>query len=54
MRLVEQPRLLLVAGPNVAGKTTVTERGLAHEWFAGCEYVNPDFIACYALMVMLA
>ena len=23
----------------------MTERGLAHEWFAGCEYVNPDFIA---------
>lgn len=41
----EQPRMLLVAGPNGAGKTTVTERGLAHEWFAGCEYVNPDFIA---------
>jgi predicted ABC-type ATPase len=20
-------------------------RGLAHEWFVGCEYVNPDFIA---------
>jgi len=45
MMLSEQPRLLLVAGPNGAGKTTVTERGLAHEWFAGCEYVNPDFIA---------
>lgn len=45
MILTEQPRLLLVAGPNGAGKTTVTERGLAHEWFAGCEYVNPDFIA---------
>lgn len=45
MMLAEQPRLLLVAGPNGAGKTTVTERGLAHEWFAGCEYVNPDFIA---------
>ena len=41
----EQPRLLLVAGPNGSGKTTVTERGLAHDWFAGCEYVNPDFIA---------
>lgn len=41
----EQPRMLLVAGPNGAGKTTVTERGLAHEWFAGCEYINPDFIA---------
>ena len=39
------PRLLVIAGPNGAGKTTVTERGLAHEWFAGCEYINPDFIA---------
>lgn len=45
MTPAEQPRLLLVAGPNGAGKTTVTERGLAHDWFAGCEYVNPDFIA---------
>jgi len=45
MMPTEQPRLLLVAGPNGAGKTTVTERGLAHEWFAGCEYINPDFIA---------
>jgi predicted ABC-type ATPase len=42
---MEQPKLLLVAGPNGSGKTTVTERGLAHEWFAGCEYINPDFIA---------
>jgi hypothetical protein len=25
--------------------TTVTERGLAHEWFGGCEYINPDTIA---------
>ena len=45
MTASEQPRLLLVSGPNGAGKTTVTERGLAHEWFAGCEYINPDFIA---------
>jgi len=42
---IPKPRLLVIAGPNGAGKTTVTERGLAHEWFAGCEYVNPDFIA---------
>lgn len=40
-----QPRLLIVAGPNGSGKTTVTERGLAHEWFGGCEYINPDNIA---------
>jgi predicted ABC-type ATPase len=41
----ERPRLLIVAGPNGSGKTTVTERGLAHEWFGGCEYINPDLIA---------
>jgi predicted ABC-type ATPase len=41
----ERPRLLVVAGPNGSGKTTVTEQGLAHEWFGGCEYVNPDLIA---------
>ena len=41
----EMPRLLIVAGPNGSGKTTVTETGLAHEWFEGCEYINPDFIA---------
>src|SRR4029077_8857189 len=23
----------------------ITERGLAHEWFHDCEYVNPDTIA---------
>ncbi len=40
-----QPRLLVVAGPNGSGKTTVTERGLAHEWFGGCIYINPDNIA---------
>ncbi|OGQ16987.1 MAG: AAA family ATPase [Deltaproteobacteria bacterium RBG_16_71_12] len=42
---LERPRLLVVAGPNGSGKTTVTERGLRHEWFHGCEYVNPDNIA---------
>ncbi len=41
----QKPRLLVIAGPNGAGKTTVTERGLAHQWFAGCQYINPDFIA---------
>ena len=27
----ERPRLLIVAGPNGSGKTTVTERGLARD-----------------------
>lgn len=40
-----RPRLLVVAGPNGSGKTTVTEQVLAHRWFNGCEYINPDLIA---------
>lgn len=35
----------MIAGPNGAGKTTFTERVLAHQWLAGCQYVNPDLIA---------
>ncbi len=45
VELEERPRLLVVAGPNGSGKTTVTEQGLAHTWFEGCEYLNPDLIA---------
>ena len=42
---VERPRLLVVAGPNGSGKTSVTEQGLRHEWFSGCLYINPDNLA---------
>lgn len=41
----EKPRLIVVAGPNGSGKTSITEKVLAHAWFDGCEYINPDFIA---------
>lgn len=41
----ERPRLLVVAGPNGSGKTSVTEQGLRHEWFDGCLYINPDNLA---------
>lgn len=40
-----KPRLIVVAGPNGSGKTTITEQGLAHQWFKGCHYINPDLIA---------
>lgn len=38
-------RLIVVAGPNEAGKTTITEKLLRHEWMDGCTYINPDIIA---------
>lgn len=40
-----KPRLIIVAGPNGSGKTTITEKLLRHEWMEGCVYINPDFIA---------
>ena len=42
---MERPKLLIVAGPNGSGKTSVTGRILKHEWIEGCEYINPDDIA---------
>lgn len=40
-----KPRLIVVAGPNGSGKTSITEQLLMHQWMQGCVYVNPDFIA---------
>jgi predicted ABC-type ATPase len=42
---MEQPKLLIIAGPNGTGKTTVTTQILKHKWVEGCQYINPDFIA---------
>ena len=42
---MEKPKLLIVAGPNGSGKTSVTSKILKHEWIKGCEYINPDIIA---------
>lgn len=39
-----RPRLLVVAGPNGTGKTTVTDAGLAHQWFEDVLLMsNPKF-----------
>lgn len=39
------PVLLVIAGPNGSGKTTVTVRLRADQWSEGVEYLNPDDIA---------
>ena len=40
-----RPVLIVIAGPNGSGKTTVTEQILRHEWMEDAIYINPDIIA---------
>jgi predicted ABC-type ATPase len=40
-----KPTLIVIAGPNGSGKTSVTAQILKHEWVEGCVYINPDNIA---------
>ena len=37
--------LIIIAGPNGSGKTSVTKRFLHHEWAEGTIYINPDDVA---------
>lgn len=41
----QSPKLIIIAGPNGSGKTTITHQILQHEWKEGCVYINPDEIA---------
>lgn len=41
----KRPTLIVIAGPNGSGKTTITEQLLRHEWGEDCHYINPDQIA---------
>ena len=40
-----KPVLIVIAGPNGSGKTTITSRILRHEWLEDAVYVNPDQVA---------
>ena len=40
-----KPVLIIIAGPNGSGKTTITKKVLRHEWLEDCVYINPDNIA---------
>lgn len=41
----DKPKLIVIAGPNGSGKTSVTTQILKHDWVTGCMYINPDNIA---------
>ncbi|MBR2196129.1 MAG: zeta toxin family protein [Salinivirgaceae bacterium] len=41
----KKPVLIVVAGPNGSGKTSVTSRILHHEWLENSVYINPDIVA---------
>jgi predicted ABC-type ATPase len=41
----KRPELIVMAGPNGSGKTSVTEQLLRHVWADDCLYINPDQIA---------
>ena len=40
-----KPTLIVIAGPNGSGKTSITTQILKYEWIKGCVYINPDQIA---------
>ena len=41
----KRPEMIVIAGPNGSGKTSVTKKFLHHEWADGMTYINPDQIA---------
>ena len=42
---VHKPVLIVIAGPNGSGKTSVTTKILDHEWMEDSVYINPDIVA---------
>lgn len=43
--VTHKPVLIVIAGPNGSGKTTITSKILRHEWMEDAVYVNPDQVA---------
>ena len=41
----KKPVLIVIAGPNGSGKTSVTSKILHHEWMEDAVYINPDIVA---------
>ena len=42
---VHKPVLIVIAGPNGSGKTTITTKILHHQWMEDAVYINQDQIA---------
>lgn len=40
-----RPVLIVIAGPNGSGKTSITSKILHHDWLEDSEYINPDNVA---------
>lgn len=40
-----KPEMIIIAGPNGSGKTSITQKFLHHEWAEGTTYINPDQVA---------
>ena len=40
----KSPEMIIIAGPNGSGKTTITNQFLHHEWSEGTLYINPDIV----------
>ncbi len=40
-----KPNLIVIAGHNGAGKTTIIKKLLQHPWLDNATYINPDIIA---------
>ncbi len=41
----KRPLLIIIAGPNGSGKTSITSKLLTHDWQENSVYINPDNVA---------